>query len=412
MGEDVKKILADNSRLHEELRFHHAESSDFQAEKNALHADLAAAKREASIFAEKEIEYAKQAYNRTKEIKTLRDRVEFLEKQQALNVEKFRQKAKELKSTVTKELEEATLDAAGLRRLIHIKNKELKHMKALAATILSQRTETEQFFLEALQEVKEVIRQEKKQKAALAAAASPPPGGNAVKTSTRTQAGTLFPPLNIKPAQMHLLENSRPTRLQVPLSELEKISINDLNWEDKELVLRVLFSKMNGVGSKPNKRTVNFSAPAQAVFISEGVDMPSSAVNLTPFEVNDGGQYQMDNEMQRGGRGDSDGDGMEPILPTRSHDVDDYYSQSSTPSKAILPSHQQTDLFLASLGKPANVDDNHSIGSMPSIHSSHSHSSKKKKSREVRTMSSGDDDMSLAGHSMVSSLGSQSRGGL
>lgn len=32
-------------------------------------------------------------------------------------------------------------------------------MKALAATILSQRTETEQFFLEALQEVKEVIKQ-------------------------------------------------------------------------------------------------------------------------------------------------------------------------------------------------------------------------------------------------------------
>lgn len=33
MGEDVKKILADNARLYEELRFHHAESSDLQAEK-------------------------------------------------------------------------------------------------------------------------------------------------------------------------------------------------------------------------------------------------------------------------------------------------------------------------------------------------------------------------------------------
>lgn len=36
--------------------------------------ELAAAKREGGIFAEKEIEYAKQAYNRTKEIKTLRER--------------------------------------------------------------------------------------------------------------------------------------------------------------------------------------------------------------------------------------------------------------------------------------------------------------------------------------------------
>lgn len=36
-----------------------------------------------------------------------------LEKQQAVNIERFKLKAKELKSTVTKELEEATLDAAG-----------------------------------------------------------------------------------------------------------------------------------------------------------------------------------------------------------------------------------------------------------------------------------------------------------
>lgn len=42
---------------------------------------------------------------------------------------------------------------AGLRRLIQIKNKELRHMKTLAATILEQRSELEQFFLESLVEV-------------------------------------------------------------------------------------------------------------------------------------------------------------------------------------------------------------------------------------------------------------------
>ncbi|RYY84925.1 hypothetical protein EON63_08325 [archaeon] len=60
MGEDVKKIIADNARLHEELRFHHTESSDFQTEKASLSMELTAARREAAIFAEKEIEYAKQ----------------------------------------------------------------------------------------------------------------------------------------------------------------------------------------------------------------------------------------------------------------------------------------------------------------------------------------------------------------
>lgn len=74
---------------------------------------MTTAKREVTILAEKEIEYAKQAHNRSKEIKALRERVDMLEKQQAVNIERFKLKAKELKSTVTKELEEATLDAAG-----------------------------------------------------------------------------------------------------------------------------------------------------------------------------------------------------------------------------------------------------------------------------------------------------------
>ena len=45
----------------------------------------------------------------------------------------------------------------GLRRLIQIKNKELRQMKSLAATILDQRSDVEQFFLEALQEVGAVL---------------------------------------------------------------------------------------------------------------------------------------------------------------------------------------------------------------------------------------------------------------
>ena len=40
-------------------------------------------------------------------------RVEQLEKQQSENIERFKIRAKELKSSVAKELQEATLDAAG-----------------------------------------------------------------------------------------------------------------------------------------------------------------------------------------------------------------------------------------------------------------------------------------------------------
>lgn len=40
--------------------------------------------------------------------------MEFLEKQSVVNIERFKQRTKELKTNVQKELEVATLDAAGL----------------------------------------------------------------------------------------------------------------------------------------------------------------------------------------------------------------------------------------------------------------------------------------------------------
>lgn len=189
--------------------------------------ELTTAKRELSLLAEKEIEYAKQAHNRSKEIKALRERVEQLEKQQATNIEKFKTRAKELKATVTKELEEATLDATGLRRLLNIKNKELKHMKSLAATILAQREETEQFFLESLQEVKEVIRQERKREQQQIQQQQL---NNAKRMNNTTGfggtggGGTTFPPLNIKQSNMHLMEPRRTKPTEIQLGSLEKVS--------------------------------------------------------------------------------------------------------------------------------------------------------------------------------------------
>jgi hypothetical protein len=197
--------------------------------------ELATTKRELSLLAEKEIEYARQAHNRSKEIKALRERVEQLEKQQANNIEKFKIRAKELKQTVTKELEEATLDAAGLRRLLNMKNKELKHMKSLAATILSQRTETEQFFLEALQEVKEVIRQERKQHVIYeqqrmqqtAQQLNVPQFG---QSNTKKGGTTSFPPLNVKPANLHLMEPRRTKPSEITLDKLEKVSHSPVSF--------------------------------------------------------------------------------------------------------------------------------------------------------------------------------------
>eukprot|EP01035_Chromulina_nebulosa_P018387 gene18387-24086_t len=155
MGEEARKIIADNNRMREELKFHHSSSSDNQVEKETLMSEVKTLRRDIAILNEKDLEYAKKMNSKTKEIKVLRDRIEQLEKQEAANIEAFKKRTKSLRSDIEKKLEDSIQEINGLKQLLKLKNKELNHMKILAATILEQRSETEQFFLEALHEVKE-----------------------------------------------------------------------------------------------------------------------------------------------------------------------------------------------------------------------------------------------------------------
>ena len=226
MGEEARRILADNDRMFEEIKFHQTMSYDLEASKTDLASKLAVARRDIAIYAEKELEYAKQAHFKTKELKEVRDRIEFLEKQYAVAQERFKQRTKELTSSTKNDLEEASMDAVGLRRLLKIKNKELRHMKELAATIITQRSETEQFFLESLAEVKEIIKFEKKN------------GNRKVSTAKKGAASkTGFPPLTGKSG------SAGHGQADIFDGDKIKVTLQDLTWDDKELVLRVLFAK-------------------------------------------------------------------------------------------------------------------------------------------------------------------------
>ena len=266
MGEEVKRVVIDNQRMKEELKFHTLNSAELTTERAQLQAEMVKAKRDVAILSDKELEYAKQGYLKSKEIKALRERVEHLEKLQVTNTETFKHKAKEMHATVSRELEEATLDAAGLRRLLKLKNRELLNMKQLAATIIAQRTETEQFFLDSLAEVKDIVRKEKRRSAVEtkivlsklrggAGTRGAVAGGGHAPSSSKGQGGVTFPSLNVKGPNLHYLDGRENTALPTGgggggASSLfggsDAVNVRDLTWDDKELVLRVLFAKMNG----------------------------------------------------------------------------------------------------------------------------------------------------------------------
>ena len=74
MSVESKKIIAENIRLHEELKFHHAMTIELQSEKSAAEARLKTLQRDYEVLSDKDMEYARQAFVKSKEIKSLRDR--------------------------------------------------------------------------------------------------------------------------------------------------------------------------------------------------------------------------------------------------------------------------------------------------------------------------------------------------
>lgn len=104
----------------------------------------------------------------TGKIKAYKNKIQILEKSLAQIVADF-EKEKEMvryqHESIIKEQREEIINA---RENLRVKNKELRNVRALSLVVLDQRSEVEQFFLEALEQIKEEIRKkntlEKKQK--------------------------------------------------------------------------------------------------------------------------------------------------------------------------------------------------------------------------------------------------------
>lgn len=96
---------------------------------------------------------------------------------------------------------------------------------------------------------------------------------------------------------------------------LLQVTIQDLSWEDKELVLRVLFAKMNGNQKKTEtilskgRESKGLVMPSEApVFLSEGLNLPPS--ESVKFQSNFEVHYHEESE--------NDGDDLEHSMDSRS----------------------------------------------------------------------------------------------
>lgn len=185
-----------------------------------------------------------------KRIKVLKEKILVLEKSLQQIVYDFEKEKELLKFQHEQIIKDQKDDIIRCRENLRQKNRELKNIRALAQVMLNQRSEIEQFFLEALEQIKEEIRKkiaiERKQKRAEF-------GGIIGKQATMgEQTGSLGTSMMNGSADASKLSAGAggPGNKQYS----EKVDLNDLDWEDRERVLRLLFSKMNaGVPTNAQK---------------------------------------------------------------------------------------------------------------------------------------------------------------
>jgi len=210
ISEIEKNIRYENDKLRDNVVIQQSEVDFLKKERHQVLEANKNFKRDMMLNAVTIDEYSKRQYEQNKKIKLLKSKVQMLEKTLTQIVQDFEKEKAIVKFESENKNKEQDQEIKKLREQLKIRNKEIKNVRALSQMILDQRSDVEQFFLEALEQIKEEVRK---------------------KVSAERKQRRL-PGINDHKG----MDNKAFT---------DKVDLNDLDWEDRERVLRLLFSKMN-----------------------------------------------------------------------------------------------------------------------------------------------------------------------
>ena len=166
--EETRRTFAENQRLEAENYIQAGECKSLSEERAGLAEVSRTLRRDVELLQAAEKEWATSSATKERQLRELGARSAELE--ELLRGERRDRVAEYggLMRAIERETEDMRLELAGLRSLMALKNRELRTVKRLAQIVLSQRTEVEQFFLDALTQVK--VEVAKKKSAAIEAA--------------------------------------------------------------------------------------------------------------------------------------------------------------------------------------------------------------------------------------------------
>ncbi|XP_019374386.1 PREDICTED: basal body-orientation factor 1 isoform X1 [Gavialis gangeticus] len=261
-----RAVFKENVRLHEALAYHLKESEELQKIKKQLEEDKALLLQEKetndSLVQEKILQITQQKA----QIQDLQHKVEKLETALHHMTREFETEIQKTQHQALVQNQAGMVEVNKLQQLLEMKDREMNRVKKLAKNILDERTEVERFFLEALEQVKREIITSRKRCRQLAQTAYQ-------RKMMAAFAGKEEYP-NIRTFKGHL--NSTNYMYSDPWeaekwtdTQLEKVDISELTWEQKECVLRALFAKINALNQRKGKQVLVPLAPA-AVITSAG----------------------------------------------------------------------------------------------------------------------------------------------
>lgn len=213
---EEQDLHKDNIRLISDMKLQRKEVEDIKNDKKKILEENRKLRQELEISQAQVKDCATKQSDMQKTIKMLKEKIRAAENEMSQMSNDFEREKEMIINQFNAQFQDKIAELNNLREQVKIRSKELKNMKALAQMILDQRSDVEQFFLESLEQIKEEV-----QKRIIAE-------GKTKKLPLINQKGKVYS---------------------------DKVELSDLDWEDRERVLRLLFSKMNMGVPPTNWRT-------------------------------------------------------------------------------------------------------------------------------------------------------------
>ncbi|KAL4860135.1 Basal body-orientation factor 1 [Chlorella vulgaris] len=268
---DLHRLLAHSRKVEGEIRLYGQEAEELQREMKALDSERAALLRDVRLKEEMEALYAKRGTLQAREICAAHSKIGTLERGLAQMAADYELEKAELEQQLRAQLADAANEQDGLRRLLRLRTRELRHLRHLAQEVLLQRSDVEAFLVAGIQQVRGEIAAEAAAAAgaarrlgpnrqamqpALAASHDGPKmleeqGGSMASISLAPSrrgsvaSRAVAPSAATSPTAASSADHAAAVAATVAGQLPGRIDVRELSWEDRERVLRLLFAKIN-----------------------------------------------------------------------------------------------------------------------------------------------------------------------